>query len=252
MKGVLVLTEGRSGTNWLGSITSSTNLMGKSGEWLGVTKFKQNGKQSAMQYLYDVANLAATENEFFSIKVFPKHLERFYRSERIDAVKYLYETHEVKLLRLVRKDTFRQAISYGRALQTRQWSSRGQQKREPQYDFRLFCSCFFLIKNSYAFWESYIQFRGYPCETMYYEDLIESPEPYIRFFAEHANVDVVEVPKSDLKIQRDELTENWVNRLKEDILHHHLGPRLPNGPFPKTGLNFARLMIGRSLKNEFL
>lgn len=253
MKGVLILTEGRSGSNWLGSLTSKTALMGKSEEWLSSSNVRKGTKtRSAVEYLDDVVNLAATENDFFSIKVFPKHLHRFQRTANIDAVKYLYDRHDVRLIRLIRKDTFRQALSYGRGLQTRQWTSSKTAKREAHYDFKLFCSCFFLIRQSYAFWDAYIQFRGWPCEVMYYEDMVKDPTPYVKCVAEHANVEMPDIPHSSLEIQRDDLTEEWLKRFKEQIASDHTALSLPNGPFPRTGLNFARFMAERPLKYDKL
>ena len=71
MRGVLILSEGRSGSNWLGSLTNATGMMGNSNEWVDEYLLGINpSKVSCSEFVDKILDMASTDNEFFSIKLF--------------------------------------------------------------------------------------------------------------------------------------------------------------------------------------
>jgi len=52
MKGLLLLTEARSGSSWLGNAARRTGVLGKSGEWLSPGVLGVNAKQVNGEGLY--------------------------------------------------------------------------------------------------------------------------------------------------------------------------------------------------------
>lgn len=218
MKGVLILSVGRSGSNWLGSLTNSTGRMGVSSEWFNPAVFGEDGRElPAEAHILASVEKASTENGFFSIKIFPNQIKRFSDRENIDVVSRLIETYDVKVIRLERQDTFRQAISYARGLQTKQWTSRNKAHGDPEYDFAQLCHCFFLIKKGYNFWQTYTEAREIDDKLFYYEEMIANPNPYVDFISAHAGVEVSSELSSPLRVQRDALTEEWLERFKLDL-----------------------------------
>lgn len=173
MRGVLVLTEGRSGSNWLGSLTRNAG-MGNSGEWLAR---KQSGIDLSEiefeDYVQKVLELGSSKNGCFYVKIFPKHLLATYRHFKRDFIREVCQRHDTKILILTRRDRLRQAISLSRGHQTSQWTSKEKSKRDAAYDFDQISRYYFMIGQSYEFWNSYIEVLGYPSERFVYEDLIE-------------------------------------------------------------------------------
>ena len=78
MKGVLMVTEARSGSNWLGNAASQTGVLGKSGEWISPVNHSVNAKRvTAEEYIQKIFECASTDNGVFYIKIFPRHLHWF-------------------------------------------------------------------------------------------------------------------------------------------------------------------------------
>lgn len=251
MKGVLILTEGRSGSTWLGTLANSTGVLGQSAEWLDRLR-----REPAMRRLDGPAHAAevvargAGDGSFFSVKLFPRHLFRFHRRYGLDFVQHVAERHDVRLVRLTRRDRLAQAISYARAMQTRQWTSRKDTPRnEPVYDFERICRSYMLIQRSYTFWESYGTLRGLPAREFVYEDLLASPLPWLEHIAEHAGVAELPPLQTDLSIQRSATTEAWRARFLDDAARAGLTDLAQDArPRSRTPLNLARFLAGREMK----
>lgn len=256
MKGVLILTEGRSGSTWLGTLANSTGVLGQSAEWLDRLR-----REPAMRRLDGPAHAAeviarASGGEggeggaFFSVKLFPRHLFRFHRRYGLDFIQHVAEQHEVLAVRLTRRDRLAQAISYARAMQTRQWTSRKDApRREPVYDFERICRSYLLIQRSYTFWESYCTLRGLPAREFVYEDLLDAPDPWLRHLADHAGVAELPTVETDLRIQRSATTEEWRARFLAEAAQAGLTDLARDArPRSRTPTNLARFLLGREMK----
>lgn len=217
-RGTIILTEGRSGSNWLGSLTKATGVLGNSEEWFARWAMPKRFKHGPMEdYISYMIDKAATQNGYFCVKIFPAHVHFFNIIFERDLIKELLDRYDCNFILLERSDRLRQAISYARGIQTGKWKSNGKAKQEECYDAEMIARCFFLISRSHDYWHTTINIRQLKTKKFVYEDLINNPNSYIECIADHAGVKVHNIPETSLKIQRDEKTENWLERFREDI-----------------------------------
>lgn len=249
-KGALILTEARSGSNWLGSLTNSTGLLGKSEEWLARKALgRKFDSLRSQDYLDRAVEASSTENGVFCIKVFPKHLHRFHIQDGTDVLQYMYDAYDVQLVRLIRRDTVRQAVSLAKGFQTKQWTSGHDTHRSAAYDFEAIGRAYMTIVQSNAFWEAYLALRGLDAVTVYYEDMVGDPMPYVRAVAEHAGITDLPEIASNLRVQRDAISEEWRERFLEEVSQRSIvGLQAPSGPYKRSMRNFLRFLRGRNLK----
>jgi LPS sulfotransferase NodH len=223
MKGYLLLTEARSGSEWLGSLANNTGRMGISEEWidshfLGVKLRDLSGDD----FFSLVLARSRTENDRFAVKVFPRHLYLASDIYGFDFVDRCMKERDTKLIFLRRNDRVRQAVSFARGLMTRQWRSDSVAKRMAAYDFPTICRCYFRIEQSYSFWQHYLGLRSLPHESVVYEDLLADPSAYLRMLSEHLDVETPMKPQTTLAIQRDDSTEAWVEKFNQDALSRNI------------------------------
>ncbi|WP_018240159.1 Stf0 family sulfotransferase [Ensifer sp. BR816] len=217
MRGYLLLTEARSGSNWLGSLINSSRNMGQSSEWLSpkIHRLDMNSL-SWDEFFAEVIRKSSTENGNFGLKIFPNHLFITREFYGIDFIQYCLSMHDVTLVFLRREDTLRQAISYARARQTRSFAAHIEGRAEPQYDFEEIARCFFYIRDSYCFWQSYLELTGTKSTEFVYEDLVQDPSPFVSCVAEHLQVASQGKLRTSMAVQRDALTDEWIARFNED------------------------------------
>jgi LPS sulfotransferase NodH len=219
MKGVIQLTEGRSGSNWLGSLTDSTGVLGLSKEWVDLSRINFNPKKlTGEQYIASIIDHASTPNGFFAIKMFPRHLHWFQMQYGYDLIKSLNLSHDILFIKLTRRDRVGQAISFTKALQTGAWRAHRGTTKTPEYDFEQICRSYFMIGRSYDYWNSYVNAMQLKNRCFVYEDLLENPVEYVDVIAAHADItDYENKVKTDVVIQRNSQTEEWRNRFEEDV-----------------------------------
>ena len=239
LKGIIILTEGRSGSNWLGSLLKSTNAMGKPQEWLD-HHILGSIPSTSDELVRDVVSKASTENGRFAVKVFPRHLRMTHSTYGIDFVRELITRYDVGIVRLSRIDRERQAISYARGMMTSQWTSRNEVKVEPVYSFKAVCEAYFHIERSEAFWNAYLRLNGVTATHFVYEELLADPSPFVREAARMLDVPFPERLQTDLKIQRDELTEEWLAAFKDDVKRESPLSHASGRPASRTFQNLKR------------
>ncbi|MGN6464562.1 MAG: Stf0 family sulfotransferase, partial [Rhizobiaceae bacterium] len=144
------------------------------------------------------------------------------------------------LILLKRRDRIRQAISFSRGKMTGKFRSTHKSVGDEDYNFELICQLFWYIDRSYCFWESYLSFYNYRYKEFYYEDLLPSPDEYVECVSNFLSVPKPDTVYSGLEIQRDEKTEEWVNRFKSDMAHHDFLGALRDKPASRTLRNFVR------------
>lgn len=249
-----MLSMGRSGTNWLNSISNATGEMGVGGEWLGFEKLEKPARSYSDQGYFDhVMQKASTENGRFTIKIFPRHLRRCQARFGFDFIQKCAAEHDVKLVLIQRKDRVRQAISALKATQNRSWTDKGlpptaEQSSRLHYNFRALCRLYFSIGQEFEFWRSYLGIYGYDYESYYYEDLIKDPSPYFESLAKHLSVAPVQTFQSPLNIQRNQQTEVWAERFEQDIKTHGLHPDAYALAQPEANVsNAVRVLTGRPI-----
>ena len=216
-KGILILTEQRSGSTWLASLTNADGRLGRADEWLKAMHFESGDQQSdGRTYAARVIANGSTENGFFAIKLFPSHLFWFKQRFGFDFIRHACENHEVRIVRLVRRDRLRQAISLAKARQTRAWHAGDKPRGETRYDFGLICWCYFRMQRGYGFWDTYLSVSGLEYADFAYEDLLADPAPYLKVHTDHTGIPAIKPAASEMKVLRNDETEEWVARFQED------------------------------------
>lgn len=249
MRGVIVLSEGRSGSEWLTSLATSTGMLGVSSEWFTqIIIGPEAEKLSGPEFIAHVIARASTPNNFFAIKLFPKHLLWFYAKYQIDLLDYFVTTHDTLLVRLTRRDRIRQAISFARAGQTHKWTSLQSKNAPEKYNFSMVCRYYFLIDRSYQYWNSYLNLRGLHSHHVEYEDMLVSPQRYLDLLSAHAGVDSIPITKSRVDMQRDDMTEEWVTQFQADVAKNGIIPfSAPNRPKANIIYRSFRRLIGKPI-----
>ncbi|RAZ87083.1 Stf0 sulfotransferase [Mesorhizobium hawassense] len=251
MKGVAVLTEARSGSSWLGSLTNASGVMGQTKEWLKplFLKPEPRGYEALEQA---VLRQASTENGRFAIKVFPRQLAWSKGRWGRDFLFEMRRRHDLAFITLERRDRLRQAISFYRAGVSNSWTSwdKGRDVAVP-YSFAGISRAFFQIEQSYAFRRAYLDFSQLPSRHFVYEDLLADPQPYIEAVAGLLDVGVpASLPVSRFVVQRDDITEDWVARFRQASAERGAIEAIEEQPVPRTLQNFARIALKRPLNRR--
>lgn len=249
MKGVAILTEARSGSEWLGSLSNSTGTLGNSAEWLDTINLGFKPK-SFDELLSAVIDRGGTANGRFAVKLFPRHLHWSQAKYGADFLAECARRHHMGLILLERRDRLRQAISHCRAKATGRWkSTMSGADLVPQYDFAGICQAYFLIEQSYAFWQAYLRIVNLPYDHFFYEDLLDDPRPYIESMARQLSVEMPEGEfKTNLQLQRDTHTEDWVERFQNDAKSKSPLAHLPENVAPRNIDNFVRFLLKKQMR----
>lgn len=248
-KGTLILTEGRSGSNWLGSLSNGTGQLGKSKEWLDKQYLGVKVGSLPFDALVErIITLSSTPNRYFCVKLFPRYLFDVQNRYGLDLILEMQKRFDTQLLMLRRRDRIAQAVSFAKAYQSKKWTSTATEVKDPQYNFDLICRCLFHIERAYGFWDSYISARSLDVVAFQYEDLLNVPDRFVEALAAHANVTDYEIPESNLAIQRDGVSIQWRERFIEEmkdknILSHSI-PRQP----PVTTSNLSKFLRKRPIR----
>lgn len=139
----------------------------------------------------------------------------------------------LRYVRITRLDKVRQAVSLWRAVQTQAWRRErgdgdGRRTRKPTFSFRAINYLVRLLTAHEGSWDAYFLGLGQEPLTITYEELAEAHEPVVRRTLAHLAVPApadLQVARSRLATQADELSERWVARV-----HDHLAAL--EGPEP--------------------
>jgi len=254
MKGLLMLTEARSGSNWLGNSASHTGVLGKSGEWISPVYYNVNPKHvTAEEYIQKIFERASTDNGVFYIKIFPRHLHWFQGQFGFDLINHLAVDHDLLLFTLTRRDRLRQAISFSKGIQSEKWFEKitGNNKGNAKYDFAHICRAYFMIERSYNYWKTYLAVQEREHTAFVYEELLADPTPFLQALAAHVGIKDIPPFESDCKIQRNAETEEWVARFKKDIQSQNfLGyTATSTRSYSRTLGNLGKFLSGQHMKS---
>jgi LPS sulfotransferase NodH len=130
----------------------------------------------------------------------------------------------LRYIQITRKDKFRQAISLWRAVQTQAWRQDPDRSAsttaKPQFSFRAINYLVRLLTAHDASWDAYFVGLGHQPLKITYEDLAGDPEPVIRDILTQFGIPApanLEISAPRLKIQSDELSEQWFTRVHEHL-----------------------------------
>jgi LPS sulfotransferase NodH len=198
---------------------------------------------------YCSAFYTSTDNGFFALKVFPRHIHWFSTFYGLDLLKEITSHHDVLFIFITRNDRLKQAISFSRATQSHAWTIFHDPKGTEEYDFVRICRCYFSIGQSYEFWRSYLAVQDLPHLHFAYEDLLPDPAPFVDAVANHAGVTTVPEYKTNLKVQSDTTTKEWCERFSKEVKQRGFIETTSFSNYPTRKLsNFIRFLRNQPLK----
>ena len=250
-KGVVTLTEGRSGSSWLGKLCTQTGVLGVSSEWVDPRILGLSHKSvSGEEYVDKIVTAGSSENGCFALKLFPRHVHWFHLHFGFDLISSLRENHNVQIVTVERADRVQQAVSFAKAMQSSAWSSNQSESRKPRYDFEQISRCYFLIERSYNFWNSYLTLRNTAYDAFYYEDMLHDPMPFVETVARHAGI--MKLPRLHSRtddIQRNKSSNDWKVRFLADAeTTDIIGTSTPSRPAKRSLVNLGRFIRGKQMK----
>lgn len=194
----LIVNVARAGSSWFCSLLRSTGVLGNLRQYF--TKVPEN--ITAIEAWHRIAQGLGPNGVCGN------------KSNLQDTAVILRWIQPDAIIHFRRRDVLGQAISYLRATQTQQWMLKKDEpiNAEVTYDRERLEGIMMMLKEQ----NQAIADRYRPGMTLYYEDLIARPERVVRRVANRMRV---EIPagtklKSWIRIQRDEVTEQWRERFR--------------------------------------
>lgn len=244
-KTILVITECRSGSNYLCALMSKTGKLGNPQEYFSPHITFDNAVT-----IHDRCNIALAKgrssNGIVTIKIFAHHLDAINDAQ----IRFSEIFQNRYWIWLRRQDLLEQAISRVIALQTEAWEGTSLQKKQPYYSSRQIIRALGYLSKSEARWRVFFVRNGITPLTLWYEEFISSPEDTIMKIAAYTGVDVMPSEVSTdvyTKIQRTELNQEWKQKFISEMADINYLDRLPAlKSYPRT-LNYFRKFIKGNL-----
>jgi len=132
------------------------------------------------------------------------------------------ERRRARWVWLVRRDTWRQAVSQYRARTSGVWHVTGRARippahRDVPYDAAAIADVRLRLRRAARAWRTWFRCHAVAPLLILYEDLAAEPEKTVRRILRHLRLD--EPPTIDTRgmtILRDEITDAWLDRLRRD------------------------------------
>jgi LPS sulfotransferase NodH len=213
----LICTLERTGSEYLCWLLRSTGMMGDPQEWYNQNEPRYQARNKfGIPFLETLARETGTVNGLFGIKIMLGCLDNFGLLERWDAIRHRYAP---QMIWLRRRDKLRQAISLYRARQTGEWrriTGEPFRKTPLRFDARQIWSHHDQLLRWEEDWRREFRAIGERPLEVWYEDIQADPRPAVREICRLAGVTANpgNLRKCPLVIQRDEITEMWVRRLR--------------------------------------
>lgn len=213
----------RVGSTWFSLQLWRTGLLGAPLEYLNLIDRDQDverfGRGDIHAYWRSVRRRRTSPNGVFGSKLFTRDIREVFDRQQ-DALSLIQADC---LIHLRRRDHVEQAVSYGRAMQSRVWIDGGRNGPavEPRYDLKLLTTCVQLIESQEASWQAISERTEARALTLYYEDYSKDPQTAIRQVKNFLEVrdsaaPIVRIP--DIPKQRDATSREWALRLRADLL----------------------------------
>lgn len=231
MKSVFICTLPRTGSSLLAADMRSTNALGAPREFFNRPRYERlierwdvpRGDLDA--YISKLLQKTASPNGVLGVKLMVRHLDILTKEGMLppepgrlrNLTKHFGDVVVVKLLR---KDKLRQAISLTKAQQTGKWGVLKEQTAEPFFDREALIANLVRIVEDEAMWERELEASELtPSITIDYEDIPPAREELLLEIAELLELpDAAEIvanrDRGDVKLQKqsDSLTEEWYDR----------------------------------------
>lgn len=260
MKGLLILSEARSGSTWVASLTNSTGKLGDAREWLRDETSEVPQTLAAEQHYQKIIERSSTDNGVFSVKIFPHHLRNVYDKRKYDFIERCLRDHEVLVILLERIDRLGAAISATRASQSGQWSrtngGRGDEniaESSVAYDRAQILENMMYIGEGMAFWRNYLALRSIQYVPVFYEQIMKGWREYVIDVAGKMDVSIdAEKISNDLyEVQRDALSMEWRKRFELENKSRSLEKLYAYGhTYPRTIGNLLRFLLKKEMRSR--
>lgn len=200
----------RSGSTRLGELLASTGkLPASKGDfsWRGVKNRSEKRGISSLEEYCGYLIKTQSEHGVFVCKTSAPQLALLTKRNLVPRV---FATP--RFIHLRRRDLLGQAISFGIATQTGQWSTRrGQAVSEPQYHPKVIANRMRSITLANAWFQEYFAIFGFPVFELAYEDLIADEAGVTSAITEWLGLgpSQIDLEKTNLQPQRNALNAEW-------------------------------------------
>lgn len=235
---IVVTGMQRAGTNYLCSLIAKTGVLGRPTEYftrgVALRHDPVRGNDIAVKVAFP-NTVGRTPNGVAAMKLFP------FNWDEIAPNVNLFEFYpDPVFIHASRRDLLGQAISFARALQTGQWDTTNVQQFEPRFSAGAIHEALMSLVVGEARLRAYFaRNRIVPIEVVY-EDLLGNEAAVLGEIARRVGLDEADcrfdVPATDLKVQRDDLSADWrarflrecgdPNRLEIPVQRETRGARL--------------------------
>ena len=213
-KACLVCMTPRSGSTYLSTLMDSTGKLGRCLEFLNFEDIQlRNHSESFVcltDYLKHVIGQYSSCTGVFSMKGDLYHYLPLIKKSLIRR-----GLKQVFFVYLTREDLLAQAVSAFRAIQTGQWSSQQASRGEPQFEAEGILEQLDALLRMMTRWELLFGLLEIKPIRLTYETLVAQPTTSVQRLASALGVNVDCTLSSPLKIQRDELSAEWTDRIRE-------------------------------------
>lgn len=233
---LFICTTPRTGSSMLRGDIRSTRSMGDPREWFNLSRGRRyhqaidewgvpSGDLDA--YVAALKEHTATRNGVVGIKIFELHLQQLVRKGmlpkgpgRLRALAERFGTPDPVILTLTRNNKLRQAISFSKAKQTKQWGTQGKAKAKSKYDRKSIEADLMELVERENRWDRELEASGYtPDLSLIYEVLQQEREETLLGIAGALELPdpegIIASRKADqnrLARQADDRTEVWVDK----------------------------------------
>lgn len=166
-------------------------------------------------YIKHLKCYRTSPNGYFGIKTHWNHFELLHSrlkqpiASSFNAPSYIFIT---------RNDKIKQAISWAKAKQTKQWTFDAPQKASPEFDKKLINECLQKIRQQEDAWDHYFSSHQVTPYHVTYENLATQYTETIYQLLQDLGIElqIKDIPSNPLKPQFDQTNQNWLEQyLKE-------------------------------------
>lgn len=214
----VIASTPRSGSTLLGKLLWDTNLAGAPHEYFhdkhSKDYFERWNITSLDEYIEYLHEYRSSANRIFGIKLHYHQLRNFNLSAIVLNKIFNYP----KFIFIKRKNKVLQAISFVKALQTKQWAlSTNEQLKSADYDFDQIDQALQRLVAEEQEWEVFFKTNGIEYKIIYYEDFIVDMQSGIENLVCYIGVDSrsIEVSPSIVKMANEE-TMQWLDRFMRE------------------------------------
>jgi LPS sulfotransferase NodH len=213
IRGYVICTTARSGSNYVCQLLASTGRLGRAEEYFHAEARRRNGMadypDDPEAQLGMVMSAGATPNGVYALKIFPNQFDA------VAALRWPARLPNLTWVHLERRDLLGQAISMARAIQTGGFRAVHAPRREPVYDGAAINNALIQFIRDHARWRFHFARNGIDPVRLVYEDVMADPASAVRMLAAALGLSgefVVDMNQVQVTVQRDALSEEWRGR----------------------------------------